>query len=191
MNANCNTKNYYSINSEDYIEKTLLIDMNEHYNHFLKHLKKGSFILDVGFGSGRDLEYFSNNGYNVLGIDNVEEFVEHALTKGLNVKLQDFHFLEYKDEFDGIWACASLLHSNDINLAFNNLARALKYGGCFYLSMKIGSGSAIIDGRFYQYIDKEFLEKLCTIAGLKIIDIYTTEDLLNRKNKWLNALLTK
>ena len=40
MNANYKTKEYYSINSKDYISTTKDVDMSEHYNRFIHFLKK-------------------------------------------------------------------------------------------------------------------------------------------------------
>ena len=191
MSVNCKTQQYYSTNYKEYISSTQNVDMSEHYSRFLPYLSKGAQILDIGFGSGRDMFYFESNGYNVLGIDNVSEFVDNAKENGLNVELYDFHNLPYAEMFDGIWACASLLHSNDLSLAFNNLNKALKVGGYIYLSMKYGNGTNIENGRFYQYIDEEKLKSLCKNSNLSIIEIYNSEDLLKSNNCRINAVLTK
>ncbi len=191
MSVSCKTKQYYSTNYKEYISTTQKVDMTEHYKRFLPYLSQGAKILDVGFGSGRDMLYFESKGYNVLGIDNVSEFVDNGKANGLNVELCDFHNLPYIETFDGIWACASLLHSNDLPLAFNNLNKALKVGGHIYLSMKNGNGTNIENGRFYQYVDEEKLKELCKKSNLSIVEIYNSEDLLKRNNGWINAVLTK
>lgn len=191
MSANYNTKQYYSTNYNDYISSTLNVDMTEHYNHFLPYLPQGAKILDVGFGSGRDMLYFSSKGYDVIGVDNVVEFVDSAKSKDLNVLLCDFHNLSYTEQFDGIWACASLLHSQDLPCAFDNLHKALKKGGYIYLSMKYGTGTELENGKFYQYIDEQKLEELCKKSNLAIVEIYKSGDLLKRDKGWLNAILTK
>ncbi|MBR2499318.1 MAG: class I SAM-dependent methyltransferase [Clostridia bacterium] len=191
MSVSCKTKQYYSTNYKEYISTTQNIDMTDHYRRFLPYLSQGAKILDIGFGSGRDLLYFVSKGYNVWGVDNVSEFVEKAKENGLNVELCDFHNLPYIETFDGIWACASLLHSNNLPLAFDNLNKALKVGGYIYLSMKYGKGTNIEDGRFYQYIDEEKLKELCKNSNLSIVEIYNSEDLLKRNNGWINAVLRK
>jgi len=191
MSVSCKTKQYYSTNYKEYISTTQKVDMTEHYKRFLPYLSQGAKILDVGFGSGRDMLYFESKGYNVLGIDNVSEFVDNGKANGLNVELCDFHNLPYIETFDGIWACASLLHSNDLSIAFNNLYKALKVGGFIYLSMKYGNGTNVENGRFYQYINEEKLKELCKNSNLSIVEIYNSEDLLKRNNGWINAVLTK
>ena len=191
MSVNCKTKQYYSNNYKEYISSTQNVDMTEHYNQFLPYLSKDAKILDIGFGSGRDMLYFASKGFNVFGVDNVSEFVDNAKANGLNIELCDFHNLPYVESFDGIWACASLLHSNDLSLAFNNLYKALKVGGYIYLSMKYGKDSSIENGRFYQYVDEQKLKNLCENSNLSIVEIYNSEDLLKRNNGWINAVLRK
>lgn len=191
MSVSCKTKQYYSTNYKEYISTTQKVDMTEHYRRFLPYLSQGAKILDVGFGSGRDMLYFESKGYNVLGIDNVSEFVDNGKANGLNVELCDFHNLPYIETFDGVWACASLLHSNDLLIAFNNLYKALKVGGYVYLSMKYGKDSRVENGRFYQYVDEQKLKILCENSNFSIVKIYNSEDLLKRNNCWINAILTK
>ena len=111
MSVNCKTKQYYSANYKEYISFTQNVDMTEHYNRFLPYLSHGSKILDIGFGSGRDMLYFSSKGYNVFGIDNVSEFVDNGKANGLNVELCDFHNLPYVEglmEFGLVPLCCIL-----------------------------------------------------------------------------------
>ena len=191
MNPKDLTNRYYSSNSQEYVSSTLGVNMQEHYDRFLPYLQKGANILDVGFGSGRDIAYFTNLGYNVTGIDIVEEFVAMATNNGYNAHLADFHILPYSNVFDGVWACASLLHSDNLPLAFNSINKALKEDGIAYVSMKLGSGTAIENGRFYQYVDENSLKKLCDESNFSIVSTYFSNDLLNRNNCWINAVLRK
>ncbi|MDN5332319.1 MAG: hypothetical protein PWP45_1544 [Tepidanaerobacteraceae bacterium] len=47
-----------------------------------------------------------------------------------------FDEIEFKEEFDGVWACASLLHvpRENIDLIFQKIYHALKKNGIFYSS---------------------------------------------------------
>jgi tRNA G46 methylase TrmB len=62
MSVNCKTKQYYSNNYKEYISSTQKVDMAEHYSRFLPYLFQGAKILDIGFGSGRDMLYFASKG---------------------------------------------------------------------------------------------------------------------------------
>ena len=104
------TIQYYKENASEYIRKTQNIDMTSHYEFFAKYLNPGDSILDIGFGSGRDSMHFSKN-YSVTSIDVINEFIEHARSLGLlNVYFQNVQEMMYENNFDAIWACASLLH---------------------------------------------------------------------------------
>ena len=185
------TIQYYKDNVKNYVKQTVNADMGASYTTFLAHIPQGGRILDVGFGSGRDLAYFTAQGYSALGIDLVEEFVLRAQKEGLSAEVGDFHDLPFKEEFEGIWACASLLHSDNLPLAFENLSRALKMDGVVYLSMKYGKGKAMEGERFYHYIDEELLNSLAKNAGLMVEKVTKTEDTLGRTQVWLNAILRK
>ena len=68
------TINYYNLNADYYIKDTINSNMTELYSLFEKHIKPKSTILDLGFGSARDLLYFKNKGYITYGIDPCLEF---------------------------------------------------------------------------------------------------------------------
>lgn len=165
--------------------------MSLHYSKFLAYLPKEGNILDLGFGSGRDISYFDSIGYDTFGIDNVQEFVEGAKARGLKVALSDFNEMDFSEEFDGIWACASLLHSPNLELSLEKIHTALKDNGYLYLSMKEGNGEKIENGRYYRYVVEKELTDICAKCGLELVEIYKTSDLLKRDNIWINGIFRK
>ena len=70
-----NTLDFYNNNSKSYIESTLSIDMSHLYNDFLKYISKGSNILDLGCGSGRDSLEFIKRGYNITAVDGSKRII--------------------------------------------------------------------------------------------------------------------
>ena len=91
----------------------------------------------MGCGSGRDSKYFLYKGYSVKAIDGSKELCKLASNNiGQEVECADFLDLSYNEEFDAIWACASLLHidKKDLNKVINNLHKALKKNGIIYAS---------------------------------------------------------
>ena len=88
--------NYYEINADRYINDTKDCDMNIQYQFFLKYLKKeDGKILDVGFGSGRDMDYFYRLGYEVEGVDPTKAFIDLLKDKYkvYNIKAEDINFV--------------------------------------------------------------------------------------------------
>ena len=154
--------NYYKTNSKEFIDGTINCDMSFQYNFFEKHLDEDAkTILDIGFGSGRDSLYFSKN-YEVYSIDPVEEFCKYAKELGLeNVYCKKVEDIEYDNMFDGIWACASLLHIpfNELNNAFKKCYKALKNNGIMYCSFKYGTYEGERAGRFFTDLNEELFKK--------------------------------
>ena len=123
------TIDFYNKNAENYCSKTIGIDLTQIYEKFLKYIPKQGAILDLGCGSGRDSLYFLNNGFDVTSMDASIEMVKLSSKlinqKTIHRKIED---IDFKDKFDGIWACASLLHINKNATVdvYNKLLSALK-----------------------------------------------------------------
>lgn len=186
---------YYKEHAKDFIDDTLNCNMSTQYCFFEKCLNKKGTILDVGFGSGRDSLYFKSKGYDVYSIDPEEEFILHAKKLGLEniykIKAEDIDFV---NKFDGIWACASLLHipSSELIGAFKKLDTALKDGGVLYVSFKYGDYEGIRNGRFFLDLNEEKIASFIKDTHLKIKDILITKDVRPKKEeKWLNVIMIK
>lgn len=190
------TLNYYNNNSKEYIEKTLQGNTNNLCNNFLNNIKKGGKILDLGCGSGRDSLEFIKRGYKIIAVDGSKEMADRASKIiGQQVICSKFEDLKLEEKFDGIWACASLLHVNrkDIINVIKNISLNLKEDAVFYMSFKYGEDEYIDENERYFncYTEKTFKEMIEDVPNLKIKEIYITGDTLGgRENlRWLNILL--
>ena len=185
---------YYQKHSKEYILKTKNIDMSEAYEFFLKYVKTKGKLLDVGFGSGRDMLYFKSIGFDVEGIDSQQEFVEGAKKLGLSVTRADIlDYCKRHEEYDYIWASASLLHVSKklLNQAFQNCSNMLKNDGIMYCSFKYGDFEGIVDDRYYINLTEETINNYLKGTNLNVVDVKITNDELKRNNKWLNVILKK
>jgi SAM-dependent methyltransferase len=63
------TKNYFETHADEYFHATYGVDLQPLWEKLSKRLEKGDYILDLGSGSGRDLRYFADRGFRVIGID--------------------------------------------------------------------------------------------------------------------------
>ncbi len=182
-------ENFYHLNPQEYIKATFKADMSNEYRFYLQHLKPKGKILEIGFGSGRDMLYFKNNGYDVYGIDIEDEFVEHAKGLGLNCEKVNIMDFNSDDKFDGIWACSSLIHftSDDLENVFKKIESLLKDDGVAYVSFKYGDYEGYIAEKYYTYLTKEKLKKY----NLNIIDMHISKDTLNRGNDWISFIFKK
>ncbi|HBP24989.1 MAG TPA: SAM-dependent methyltransferase, partial [Oribacterium sp.] len=135
------TITYYDDPRNAYADLTVHADMSAIYARFQKYLTPGAAVLDAGCGSGRDSLHFMKMGYAVTAIDASKEMCAYA-SKLLqqDVRQLTFQELDYKEDFSGIWACASLLHVPERQQAevLQRLIHALTPGGVLYASWKYG-----------------------------------------------------
>lgn len=185
---------FYNKNAKVFIENTFNVDMSEQYKFLEKHIPKTGKILDIGFGSGRDSLYFSNN-YEVVSIDNSEVFIEEGKKILKNkILLMDVRDMTFSEEFDAIWACASLLHIpfNELPYVLDKCYRALKKDGVMYMSFKYGTFEGIRNGRYFTDLDEDKLKKIVELTKFTIKDLKITKDVRpDRDEKWLNIILFK
>jgi SAM-dependent methyltransferase len=190
------TNRYYDDNAETYYRSTINLDLTSLYSPFLDLLSPGAHILDAGCGSGRDALYFLNHGYKVTALDSSSVLASLASEllgqPVLNIPFSQLNFIE---EFDAIWACASLLHvpRSEISSILNTLSRSLKCNGIFYMSFKYGKQETIRNGRlFNDYDEPSFISLIKHHHDLSLIKLWKTSDIRpTRTETWLNILLRK
>lgn len=189
------TLDYYNTNAQEYFSKTINVDMVDKYSRFLKYLPKESNILDFGCGSGRDSLFFIKNGYKVTAVDGCKQLCKLASRYiGQSVKNIDFLDFNSVNTFDGIWACASLLHVDKETFLkiLKNLFTSLKENGVIYLSLKLGADYSSYEGdRFFTYYSEETLYNLLKEIKLSVLEDFRTNDVLNRDIQWINLILRK
>lgn len=189
---------YYQRNAESYFKATHDADLSALYERFLRKLPKGARILDAGSGSVRDTLAFVRRGYAVNSLDSSAALCELS-TRLTGVRMRVLRFQELEDEgdYDGIWACASLLHVSEAELpnAIGRLIRALKPNGVLYMSFKYGTGERVTeDGRFFTDMTESRLRQVLKwVAGVKLEELWITtgEGQFQGQGEWLNALVTK
>ena len=190
------TLEYYNKNAKVFVAGTISANMEVHYSCFTKYLKSGSKILDLGCGSGRDSLAFQKMGYKVTAIDGSEEVCKEATRQtGIDVKCMTFEELPYQNEFDGVWACASLLHvkKSEMKEILKKVTRTLKCSGVLYCSYKYGNQERIFDGRYFSDCTEKDILDLLADAGLKCEKYWISSDVrTDRENeKWLNIIAVK
>ena len=198
LSEKSSTRTYYEENAFRYFESTLDVDMSALYERFLKYLPKGGRILDVGSGSGRDTLAFLKRGYSVVAFDASPKLAElSSRLTGVKTKVKRFEDLAEVEVYDGIWACAALLHVHEKELPkiLSKLVCALKVGGALYMSFKLGSGERIDgDGRFFTDMDEHrFSQLLQHEPRLTLKEVWITkgEDAFSGKDTWLNAIAVR
>jgi 2-polyprenyl-3-methyl-5-hydroxy-6-metoxy-1,4-benzoquinol methylase len=188
------TLRYYEENAESFGKSTLNADMSDARGRFLELLPSHASVLDFGCGSGRDAKAFKDLGYRVEACDGSEELCLLASEwAGIPVRTMLFQDLSEVSRYDGIWACASILHLNKEELkdVLFKIARALKPDGILYTSFKYGTFEGIRNGRYFTDFTMTSLERfLKDIPESRTIETWVTKDVRpeRKEEKWLNIL---
>ncbi len=191
------TLEYYDKNAEVFSTGTLNVDFADIQNRFLTLMPKGGLILDFGCGSGRDTKYFLDKGYEVEAVDGSGKMCEYASNyTGITVKQMLFQELNEVEMYDGIWACASILHlpKESLRAVFQKMISATKTGGYIYASFKYGEFEGFRHDRYFiDFTDESFEKLIGNYSEIHIVDEKVTADVRQgRENeKWLNIILKK
>ena len=191
------TLGYYDNHADEFYKSTVNVEFASMQQHFLNKLKKGSYILDFGCGSGRDTKYFLEKGYNVDAVDGSKELCKLASEyTGIEVNKMFFQELTEVEKYDGIWACSSILHLSIDELAevMRKMVVALKEHGIIYTSFKYGTFAGERNGRFFTDMTEEtFADFLSRIDGLEVEGQWITSDARpgRGEEKWFNLILRK
>ncbi|HEU0072728.1 MAG TPA: methyltransferase domain-containing protein [Dehalococcoidia bacterium] len=134
------------------------------HERFRDLLTPGACILELGCGPGHDAAALAALELEVTGLDPA---------RGLLTEAKRYDAIRYRlvqgdarglpfasGSFDGVWACASLLHvpKSDVATALAEAFRVLKEGGVLFTSMSEGEEddampveSEGLERRFYYY----------------------------------------
>ena len=186
------TPDWYSAHAAAFCARTFVIDMEDARTRFLRHVPAGGRILDVGCGSGRDSKRFAELGYAVDARDRSREIADEAARRtGLAVRVEDVLELDDRDAFDGIWACAMLIHLDDAKFdeAVRRLARALRPGGAIYISLKESERVDVADGRTFRFRSPEEVSRsIRAIEMLRLVEEWSWQDGPPKETRWINAI---
>jgi 2-polyprenyl-3-methyl-5-hydroxy-6-metoxy-1,4-benzoquinol methylase len=186
---------YYNANADAYFNGTVDANVHSLRERFLANVPPGGHILDAGCGSGRDARAFAEAGYQVTAFDASAEMVNRAAAyTGLDVSHMTFADMTWAEEFDGIWACATLLHvpRDELGSTFARFARALRRGGAWYLSVKHGTDDRVVGERTFTDMTEQEMQKRLEDAGLSVVDLWVTDDVRpGRADRWVNTIAVR
>jgi len=108
-------------------------------------------VLEIGSGGGRDALALEKRGLSVRCTDVSRGFVDLLRERGFEADLLDPLTDDLVDPqrpgtaYDGIWACACLIHVSrqDLQIVLGRLAKATRTGGRLHASVREGDGEAV------------------------------------------------
>lgn len=191
------TLEYYNKKAHEFVNNTVSVNFTDTQDLFLEYLPENGYILDFGCGSGRDTKYFKDKGYKIEAIDGSEELCQIASEySGIKVECMLFQDLNENDQYDGIWACASILHLSKTEMkdVLKKMIRSLKKNGIIYTSFKYGEFEGMRNDRYFSdFTEKTFQEYIINIEGVELEKQWVTADVRpdRGEEKWLNIILRK
>lgn len=191
------TIRFYEENAEDFFARSVAADMLPQLATFAALLPPGGRVLEAGCGSGRDARVFHEMGFQVTATEAVPALAalarEHA---GVDVRVMTFDQMDWIEAFDGVWACASLLHVPRVGLpeTLRRLRRALVPGGVWFMSFKYGTREREAHGRRFTDLDEARAQSLIAqTGGLEMLSMEVTGDARPERahERWLSVFCRK
>jgi hypothetical protein len=122
----------------------------------------------------------------------VELAREHSGLPIIHLRFED---VVWRDTFDGIWSCASLLHVARDNLPaiMARLAAALKSGSAWFMSFKYGTTDRFANERWFTDMDETLMVETIRAARLDPVDVWVSNDARPGREgeRWTNAIARK
>jgi len=108
-------------------------------------------VLEIGSGGGRDALALEKRGLSIRCTDVSRGFVDLLRERGFEADLLDPLTDDLADPqrpgtaYDGIWACACLIHVSrqDLQIVLGRLAKATRTGGRLHASVREGDGEEV------------------------------------------------
>ncbi|WP_299313275.1 class I SAM-dependent methyltransferase [uncultured Aquimarina sp.] len=194
----------YNKTAEEYYKIVTSFEVLPELEEFMNFLQVNDEVLDLGCGPGHHSRIFSENGFQVTGIDFSKEMINIAKKEVPEVEfhVMDILKLKFKNTcFNGVWASASLLHVQKklFPKALDNINNILCDKGIFYLSLKQGKGEELLKderyggvNKFYSYFSSNDIESMLKQASFKIINISSKEKRnIYDTNPWIHIFCMK
>jgi len=191
---------YYHTNYKQFFNQTVDIDPSLFLSSFVRTIPANISILDVGCGSGRDLLWLKNQGFQVIGFERSAKLAAMARElSGCEVIEGDFETYNFSQlSFDAILASGSLVHipHNDVPRILENIIKALNtkssHNSFLYISLKAGKGiKKDSQNRIFYLWDDESLKSIFSDLGFNVIHSAKSQSAKNSKDLWIGYILQK
>ena len=159
------------------------LDLPRERARFCAMLPRQGCVLDLGAGSGWAARRMRADGFRAMALDRSAGRVARARDAAAPpFVLGDMRALPFAARvFDGVWACASLLHlaKTEMPAALRAIRAVLRPTGALFVSLKAGEGEgrgldARHAGRFFAYYLEAEIDALLAQAGFHVVDGWTS-----------------
>lgn len=187
-------QNFYEKNHKKYFESTVNIEPAAFLEPLTKLLDPGATILDIGCGSGRDLLWFADHGFQPTGFEQSPGLASLARKHSLQPVIEgDFSRHDFSSfQFDALVCIGSFVHLSKWSLPtiLKSVGQALSVTGLILLTLKEGHDHVRSDdGRVFTLWSCKELELLFMSIGFEVIDFSRQISKLRSDDIWLSYVL--
>ncbi len=157
------------------------------HDRFAALVVAGGLVVDLGCGPAQDSTELARRGLRPVGLDLTRAMLREGRQRGSAALLLvqgDSRCLPFPDNaFDGVWACASLLHlpKGQVSIALAEVARVLKRGAIFFSSMQVGEHDGLVGvgdplPRHYAFYRPGDWRRRVEAARFEVVDLRSKQD---------------
>jgi SAM-dependent methyltransferase len=187
---------YYEIHAGDYHDKTFAADSSIFLSPFIQFLPPLPRILDIGCGSGRDLLWLKQRGFETTGFERSASLAKLARSNtGCPVIKGDLETFDFSTgSWNAVILVGSLVHiPHDRFLSTIHKILAGFSSPCvLLLTLKEGDGiSHHADGRAFYLWNDEVLREIFASLNLEVAASFRNVSAIGSKEAWLGYVLIK
>jgi cyclopropane fatty-acyl-phospholipid synthase-like methyltransferase len=184
---------YYQTNHKILIPRYNSATLNPLNQLFTQYIKKGDKVLDIGFGSGRDLRYIRTLGAECYGVDSCQGFIDNLAEDGsfkerLFCAKLPILGLDMGFKFDIVVSIAVIMHltKDEIKVWIEDVKNYLSIDGMVIVSYS--TTPRINDERFFEDLRNGVVDQLFTKSGFRLIEELCSFDGLQRDIEWRSGV---
>lgn len=186
--------NFYEDHHQQYYDSTVGIDPTSFLFPLADCLRPGASVLDIGCGSGRDLLWFKERGFNVTGFEQSKGLANlaqvHARCPVIESDYLSFDFTSIK--VDAVVMIGALVHQpkEAVPQILNSICRCLIPEGLLLITQKEGVGEMTgPDGRTFTLWTKDEAESVYRDCGMTVVNFSRQISELRQDDTWLGHVL--
>lgn len=191
------TVKFYDNNAEELINRYDNAKVDQLYALFSRYIQKDDVVLDIGFGSGRDLKEIMKITPNIFGLDACEKFIKNAENisglKGRVAKsvLPEIYIEQFNidiSKFDVIVSIAVFMHLNakKIEQTVEKMKSIVTESGIVIISYSLNRKNS--DERHFEPLSQKNMIEVFKKYGFAMVEELNTCDGLNRDIGWVTQV---